>query len=407
MLHGQAVAHPVTDAVNSLAAAVDSQNTAEIASSCRTLRPLLDAAELDNRKLAATAGAFPLLLRAADATSTAADARAAALLALAALLRGQPDLVTPPQPNEIIPDGTANANVQHLVRLLRESVNSLKQQSRGESKTEVEAACGALRAVRHACTLHEANRQGSVTAGVVPLFVEALSAGAVPASGESASSSSSSSSASPTPDDQQVVREAARALRVLTYDDDIRVAFGKGHEHARLVVGEHGALPALVAALRGHLADGETVTELCNTLARLAVRNEFCQEIVDLGGLTLVLDAMHAHAEHLSVLAASLGLLRAIAGNDDVKARIRAAGGLADIVAALTQHVTDAREWEGWEQRKIEVGRRADQNPHQRHNTPPLFSQTLRRRPVRPWRPCACATTTTAARRWRRAQRTA
>lgn len=30
------------------------------------------------------------------------------------------------------------------------------------------------------------------------------------------------------------------------------------------------------------------LSELCSTLSRLAVRNEFCQEIVDLGGLGIL-----------------------------------------------------------------------------------------------------------------------
>ncbi len=39
---------------------------------------------------------------------------------------------------------------------------------------------------------------------------------------------------------------------------------------------------------------GDTVTigELCSTLGKLAVRNEFCQEIVDLGGLKMVLQIL-------------------------------------------------------------------------------------------------------------------
>lgn len=38
--------------------------------------------------------------------------------------------------------------------------------------------------------------------------------------------------------------------------------------------------------------------ELFATLACLAVRNEFCQEIVDLGGLPLFLSALESTLDH-------------------------------------------------------------------------------------------------------------
>ena len=41
-----------------------------------------------------------------------------------------------------------------------------------------------------------------------------------------------------------------------------------------------------------HAGDTTTIGELCSILGKLAVRNEFCQEIVDLGGLKLVLQIL-------------------------------------------------------------------------------------------------------------------
>ena len=44
--------------------------------------------------------------------------------------------------------------------------------------------------------------------------------------------------------------------------------------------------------------DTGVLGELFLTLSRLAVRNEFCQEIMDLGGLQLMLTAMEQNMDH-------------------------------------------------------------------------------------------------------------
>lgn len=339
----------------------------------------------ESQRLAGARDALPLLLRAATCAhlaltagrAGAEEATTAAAEAIAALLKGQPDLVTPPSPDTIIASGEANANVHALITQLTTALTAAPS-----------ARAAAARAVRYACTLHEANRQAFVTAGVVPLLLAALrGAGAHGDTAEDGSDAAAVSSATgkkctegasaatateraaslttrtpeaagtttaPTSSSDSardeaayaaqvaVVREAARALRVLTFDDDVRVAFGKGHEHAKLVVDEHSALPDLIAALRTHQADAGTAAELASTLGRLAVRNEYCQDVVDLGGLDLTLASMQEHAGAPPVAAACLSLLRAIAGNDDVKARIQKAGGIAAIIEAMERHMQQA-----------------------------------------------------------------
>lgn len=44
-----------------------------------------------------------------------------------------------------------------------------------------------------------------------------------------------------------------------------------------------------VCSITGHLDNTSVLSELCATLSRLAVRNEFCQDICDLGGLKLMM----------------------------------------------------------------------------------------------------------------------
>ena len=46
-------------------------------------------------------------------------------------------------------------------------------------------------------------------------------------------------------------KEACGALRVMTFDDDIRVPFGHAHDHAKMIVQENGGLKVLIEAAKG------------------------------------------------------------------------------------------------------------------------------------------------------------
>lgn len=54
----------------------------------------------------------------------------------------------------------------------------------------------------------------------------------------------------------------------------------------------HGLSPAAFTDNSGVLS------ELCATLSRLSVRNEFCQEIVDLGGLNFMVSLLADCIDH-------------------------------------------------------------------------------------------------------------
>lgn len=133
-----------------------------------------------------------------------------------------------------------------------------------------------VKAVRLSCIMSEANRQAFVEEGVIPVLVEILK----------------THRQSPT-----VIKEACFALRVLTFDDDMSVPFGKAHEHAKLIVAEN-ALPVMLEMLDAVQQNVETASELMATLGRLAVRDEFCKEIVDLGGLKMILQMLQGNMKH-------------------------------------------------------------------------------------------------------------
>uniref|UniRef100_A0A8D1IWT5 Armadillo repeat-containing protein 6 n=2 Tax=Sus scrofa TaxID=9823 RepID=A0A8D1IWT5_PIG len=246
------------------------------------------------RFLAAEKGAYPILL----ATWKLAAAGDPGLLiqalnALSALTEGQPDLLD-------------TQGLQLLVATLARNADSANVTSSG------------IRCVRHACLKHEQNRQSLVKAGVLPLLTGAISRHRHCA---------------------DVVREACWALRVMTFDDDIRVPFGHAHDHAKMIVQENGGLKVLIEAAKAFPDNPSILSELCSTLSRLAVRNEFCQEVVDLGGLNVLVALLADCNDHQDLVKQVLSALRAIAGNDDVKDAIVRAGGTESIVAAMTRHL--------------------------------------------------------------------
>ncbi|XP_077894027.1 armadillo repeat-containing protein 6 isoform X2 [Ictidomys tridecemlineatus] len=248
------------------------------------------------RFLAAQKGAYPIIL-AAWKLAAAGDQNLLlqALNALSMLTDGQPDLLDA-------------QGLQLLVDTLAQSAN------------EANLTCSGIRCVRHASLKHEQNRQGLVKAGVLPLLTSAIAQ-----HGQHA----------------DVVREACWALRVMTFDDDIRVPYSNAHNHAKMIVQENRGLKVLIEAAKGFSDNPSVLSELFSTLSRLAVRNEFCQEIVDLGGLGILVTLLANCNNHQDLVKQVLSALRAIAGNDDVKDAIVRAGGTESIVAAMTQHLAN------------------------------------------------------------------
>ena len=129
-----------------------------------------------------------------------------------------------------------------------------------------------VKAVRVACIKSESNRQTFVEHGIIPCLVADLK--------EYKHSS-------------EIVTATCGALRVLTFDDDMSVAFGKAHEHAKLIVTENAF--TIILDLMGSCENVDMASDLCVTLSRLAVRDEYCKDIVDLGGLKMVLKLLQEH----------------------------------------------------------------------------------------------------------------
>lgn len=87
----------------------------------------------------------------------------------------------------------------------------------------------------------------------------------------------------------------------------------------------------------GFKKDTKVVGDLMITLAALIVRNEFCQEVEDAGGLKFILDIMTDYPDSEKLNWQALKLLKALAGNDNVKSHIVTSGCAPLIVSAISR----------------------------------------------------------------------
>ncbi|XP_006821593.1 armadillo repeat-containing protein 6-like [Saccoglossus kowalevskii] len=243
------------------------------------------------RSLAATSQAYVTLYKLYEKYKNNADMLLHVVVALAAFLNGQPDIID-------------KVGIGVLLQLLQQYMEF------------AHLTTALLKTIRITCIMHETNRQSYVKQNLIPLVIQVLEKHRCDAS---------------------VVRESCQTLRILTVDDDVRVPFGHAHDHAKMIV-EEGALKTILATMQEHTNDKVTMSELCASLSRLAVRNDICQEIVDLGGLKLVLKILVENNDHKTIVKQVFGVLKAIAGNDNVKIAIVNSGGISALLNAMNQN---------------------------------------------------------------------
>lgn len=139
--------------------------------------------------------------------------------------------------------------------------------------------------------------------------------------------------------DTEVTLRVCRLWVQLVQDDDVRVPFGKAHDHARELVETHGALTLLTRALAAHQEEGRVAGPCLLALASLALRDEYCQQVVDEGGLQVVLDILGQETSEPEVVTRALVLLKVLAGNDRVKTEVGRAGGIFLITGVITKYL--------------------------------------------------------------------
>ncbi|KAG8454923.1 hypothetical protein GDO86_001226 [Hymenochirus boettgeri] len=252
---------------------------------------------LAHRYLAGQKSAYPVLLEAWKLSEGDHEALLNALYAMSCLTDGQPDLFEA-------------FGQQLLIKTLQSHAG------------DAEVTLLAIRLTRHVCLKHEQNRQDLVKSGILKHLT-----GAIKNYGS----------------DADVVREACSALRIMTFDDDIRVPFGHAHDHAKMIVLENNGLKCLIEAAKAFTDNPGVLSELCSTISKLCVRNEFCQDVVDLGGLNFMLALLADCIDHQELVKQVLSAVKAIAGNDDVKDAIVNSGGTDLIILAMSRHFSNVQ----------------------------------------------------------------
>uniref|UniRef100_A0A8C5WGW0 Armadillo repeat containing 6 n=1 Tax=Leptobrachium leishanense TaxID=445787 RepID=A0A8C5WGW0_9ANUR len=250
-----------------------------------------------HRYLAGQKFAYPVVLSAWKLSGGDRESLLNAIYAMSCLTDGQPDLLEP-------------VGQQLLIEALQSHASN------------VEVTLLAVRLTRHVCLKHEQNRQDLVKAGILGHLTTAIENHGA---------------------DPDVVRETCSALRILTFDDDIRVPFGHAHDHAKMIVLDHGGLKLLIQAAQAFSDNTVVLSEICGTVSRLCVRNEFCQDVVDLGGLNFMVALLADCIDHQDLVKQVLSALRALAGNDDVKDAIVNTGGTDLIVLSVSRHLSNAQ----------------------------------------------------------------
>jgi len=132
----------------------------------------------------------------------------------------------------------------------------------------------------------------------------------------------------------------ARVWIALVQDDDVRVPFGKAHENAREIVENHNALKLLTGSLERFQSNLKALEYCLSAIKSLAVRNEYCQEVVDEGGLNFLKTILENYPKEADVTMRSLQVMKALAGNDKVRLEAGRAGILPLVVTAMDRHVT-------------------------------------------------------------------
>lgn len=160
---------------------------------------------LAERCLAAKEGAYGVLLSTIDKVAERyPDAVVAVLESLQSFMTGQPDLLD-------------DAGTSMLLRFLLST----------DDAVVVRALC----IVKLCCQLHEENRQRFVAQGIIGPLAEILKTRKC---------------------GSEVIKNACTVLRSLTLDDDVRVPFGKSHEHAKLIVEEADGIKLLLQLALGN-----------------------------------------------------------------------------------------------------------------------------------------------------------
>eukprot|EP00002_Diphylleia_rotans_P015836 TRINITY_DN3067_c0_g1_i1.p1 TRINITY_DN3067_c0_g1~~TRINITY_DN3067_c0_g1_i1.p1 ORF type:complete len:470 (-),score=99.48 TRINITY_DN3067_c0_g1_i1:35-1444(-) len=175
--------------------------------------------------------------------------------------------------------------------------------------------------LRNACIKNESNRVTLVEHGVVEALEQVLNDHR----------------------SKDVLQSAFGLIRglVLTDDED-RAGFNfKGPEHALKIAGT-SLIDAILSALDIQPFDEELTVDACNTLSKVAIRNDICELIRLKGGIIVVLRLLTRESSRPDIVRYCSIALKALAGNDDCKREICENEGLFILLQIIQQHSATA-----------------------------------------------------------------
>lgn len=168
-----------------------------------------------------------------------------------------------------------------------------------------------LKWARECCIYHEKNRQNLYNADILSKLKVQL---------EEAN--------------KELIRHILSLFRALVLDDDVRVEFGKAHDHAKGIATE--TLHTLTSLLNKFMTEENVVNDLILTISNLLVRHEFCMQVMEVGGLDLIRQVMTEYTKNEKINRQCFKLIKALAGNDECKILIINKGIAPLLAAALT-----------------------------------------------------------------------
>lgn len=277
----------ITSCLNQINIAIEDQNYGNIHHTLDKLRIQLDK-DIARRVYAGRNGAYNSLIKLMKACLNNGTIIKAALKTITSLMTGNPDLLN-------------DEGIALQIQIL-------------DNYPDIPTLQCLLRWIRECCIKHESNRQNIFNADIFNKLKKILIR-------DNASGPE--------------LRDACAVIRALVLDDDIRHEYGKAHEHASIIA--KGALNVLTGLMPRYKKDKGVVGDLMITLAALIVRNEFCQEVEDAGGLKFVIDVMIDYPDSEKLNWQALKLLKALAGNDNVKSHIVTSGCGPLIVSVISR----------------------------------------------------------------------
>jgi hypothetical protein len=170
-----------------------------------------------------------------------------------------------------------------------------------------------LKWCKECCLMHEMNRQHLIDSNIVDKLSALLQEG-----------------------NSYILKELLTVLRVLILDDDVRVEFGRAHEHARIIAVE--TLTHINELLKKYKTDDALVNDLMLTISALLVRTEFCVQVEESGGIEVIHEVMTNFTKNEKIIRQCFKIIKALAGNDSCKVHIIQKGLAPTISESLNVH---------------------------------------------------------------------